>query len=136
MAGIRAPSERRGRHHHGRHRHKRSKASDLLRRFFGLSLRGASRSRSRRRGRHEDLDSDGDGDRNYDPREIREIEDSRRNPDLDDEILVLEFMRRGNLEDWLCKAAGQNKQIPNKVFWRIFACRRLYLFVETNVNKG
>ena len=46
--------------------------------------------------------------------------------DLDPQVLFIEYMSRGRLDDFIGRAGEARNRFPDKVLWRIFECRESF----------
>lgn len=107
-------------------------ATDMARRIARLTisvpragLRPARRQRSQRAPVHVDTESDADH-----RRLLKRIRRGRRDLDKSKDVLVMEYMRYGDLGTWLEKLVKENAlrnpaqrlQVSEKVYWSIFHC--------------
>lgn len=49
------------------------------------------------------------------------------NDDSDPDILLQEYMKRGDLEGLVVKAVAAGENIPNSILWKAFFCRESYI---------
>lgn len=53
---------------------------------------------------------------------VDQMEAIKRQLDADENLLFIEFMRRGNLDTYLEKLGAQRLRFPNAILWQIFQC--------------
>lgn len=53
---------------------------------------------------------------------VDQMEAIKRHLDADENLLFIEFMRRGNIDTYLEKLGAQRLRFPNAILWQIFQC--------------